>query len=59
MLKSFIEVHKQRNNIVLIAFLEPSNAFDRIDHSVLFKKFLLENVPLFIIKILMDWYCDQ
>ncbi len=42
-----------------MSFLDASKAFDRIKHSVLFKKLLNRGAPVYIVKLLMFWYENQ
>ena len=49
-LKEFIDYYKSRGTTVYITFLDDSEAFDRIDHWLLFNKNIKKGVPLFIIK---------
>ena len=58
-LQYFIEHYKSRNTTVIVSFLDASKAFDGIDHWLLFKKLTAKNVPLFIIRLLLNWYSHQ
>ena len=42
-----------------MAFLVASKAFDRVNHTKLFSKLLKLGVPKWIIKVLVQWYCNQ
>ena len=44
---------------IFVTFLDVSQAFDRIDHWLLFKKLIDKHVPLFIIRLLVCWYSTQ
>ena len=55
--KSVIKYYKHRQNSpVYSCFLEASKAFDRISDWTLFKKLIVCNTPLLIVRILMFWY---
>ena len=49
----------RKGTTVYVTFLDPSKAFDRIDHWLLFNKMIKKGVPLFIIKLLVFWYSRQ
>ena len=53
-LKEMIEFYKSCNTSVFVTFLDASKAYDKIGHWLLYK--LLHNdVPVFIVKILVDY----
>ena len=58
-LKEFIEHYKSRNTIVFVTFLDASKAFDRSNRWLLFKKLIVKDVPLFIIRLPLYWYSHQ
>ena len=39
--------------------LDASKAFDRVDHSVLFKKLLDKHLPPLVVRLLLMWYSEQ
>ena len=41
------------------AFLHASKAFDRVNHTKLFPKLVKLGEPQWIIKVLVQWYCNQ
>ena len=42
-----------------VAFLVASKAFDRVNHTKPVSKLLRLGVPTWIIKVLVQWYCNQ
>ena len=44
---------------VYTCFLDASKAFDRVEHWSLFKKLIDRNVPLVVVRILVNWYRQQ
>ena len=42
-----------------VAFLDATKAFDRVNHTKLFANLLKLGVPKWIIKVLVQWYCNQ
>ena len=47
------------NTSVFVTFLDASKAYDKIDHWLLYNKLLHNDVPVFIVKILVYWYSHQ
>ena len=45
--------------MILIAFLNASKAFDRVNHYMLFKKLIERNMPTCFVRILYYWYSKQ
>ena len=58
-LKEMIEFYKSCNTSVFVTFLDASKAYDKIDHWLLYDKLLHNDVPIFIVKILVYWYSHQ
>lgn len=58
-LKQVIDYYKTNGSPMYLCFLDLSKAFDRVDHTLLFKKLLSRNVPAIIIRILQTWYTTQ
>ena len=58
-LTEFIEYFKGRSTSVWVAFSNPSKAFDKINHWILFKKLIARRVLLYLVKVLCYWYQNQ
>ena len=59
-LTEFIEYFKSCSTSVYVAFLEASQAFDKISHWTLFKELIDRHVPLaYLVVILCYWYQHQ
>ena len=52
-LKEMIELYKGCNTLIFVTFLGASNAYDKIDHWLLYEKLLHNDVPIFIVKALV------
>ena len=55
-LKEIIEFYKSCNTSVFVTFLDASKAYVKIDHWLLYDKLLHNDVPVFIVKILLKSY---
>ena len=58
-LKQVIEYYKSNNSPIYLCFLDLSKAFDRVDHSLLFRKLLDRGMPSIIVRIFEEWYTSQ
>ena len=59
MLKNVIAKYCFNGSTVYGCFLDASKAFDRVDHTSLFKKLLDRKVPPVVVRVLLSWYVNQ
>ena len=58
-LKEIIDLYRKLNGSVFVCFLDASKAFDRVNHTTLFKQLGARGVPGYILRILIYWYKNQ
>ena len=55
-LRECIEYFVTRGSTVFMAALDDKKAFDRVNHIKLFMKLLDNGLPVYIVRLLIDWY---
>ena len=58
-LKEIIAKYQALNSCLFMCFLDASKAFDRVSHTVLFKKLIDRGVPGYIVRILHTNVCKM
>ena len=59
-LRSVIQYYNKRGSTVNLCMLDMSKAFDKVNHYAMFIKLMNRNVPVVILRVLVNWYdkCD-
>ena len=58
-LKQAVSFYNKPDATVYATFLDASKAYDQDDHFLLFKKIILCNIPLCLVRLLLYWYNSQ
>jgi len=55
-LRSVIDYYNKRGSTVNLCMLDMSKAFDKVNHYCMFIKLMNRNVPVVLIRVLINWY---
>ena len=56
LLSEIVDFFNSRDSSVFIAALDFKRAFDRVNHYKLFSSLIKARIPIWVIRILTDWY---
>jgi len=59
LLKEVLNFYRDNGSNVYVCFLDASKAFDRVDYNILFNKLTKRNIPGYLLRLLLCWYCSQ
>ena len=57
--KQIIQYYVKKSSPVYTCFIDASKAFDRVNHDKLFQKLIDIKVPIYIVRLIVDWYSNQ
>ena len=57
-LRQYVEYFVTQGSNVYLATLDATKAFDRVNHIKLFHKMADSAVPVYVIKLIMNWYAN-
>ena len=58
-IKELINAYKSKGSCVYTCFLDASKAFDRLNHTKLFRKLSERGIPGYLLRLLVFWYSKQ
>jgi len=57
--KEIIRYYINHGSVKYVTFLDAFQAYDPVNHTVLLRKLLSAGVPMYLLRLIAFWYCNQ